>query len=132
MSKELIIHKFHDCGVRKTRKRMCKYRGVTIRIVMVNKMASVQYSYCSRKDDFCRKTGREMATASQPTMTTLKDLPKVIHQIVDGRYKPEYQNPDCDDYSVNYRQLYNFIIRNMDNERTFKVYSMAQDTKMVK
>ena len=125
MSKELIIHKFHDCASWKNYKHMYRYRGVTIRIVMVNKMVSVQYSYCSRKDDFCRKTGREMASVSQPTMTTLKELPKVIHKIVDGRYKPEHQRPDLDDYSVNYRQLYNFIIRNMGNERAFQLCPVA-------
>jgi len=79
-------------------------------------MVSVQHSYCSKKDDFCRKIGKEMASANPATMTTLKELPKVLHQIINGRYKPKYQQPDYDEFSVNYRQLYNFIIRNMDNE----------------
>ena len=114
MSKELIIHKFHDCASWKSYKRMCRYKGVTIRVLLVNKMVSVQHSYCSKKDDFCRKIGKEMASANPATMTTLKELPKVLHQIINGRYKPKYQQPDYDEFSVNYRQLYNFIIRKTD------------------
>lgn len=55
--------------------------GATVRVVGDGDTVEVQVAYCSGKDAFCRKTGREYA-ASHPIQTyELKGLPNVLGEV---------------------------------------------------
>lgn len=57
--------------------------GATVRVVGEDDglAVRVQIAYCSPKDQFCRKTGREQAAKSSTTAIPLKGLPGLLHKV---------------------------------------------------
>jgi hypothetical protein len=58
--------------------------GATVRVVGDTGnpgQVSVQYTICSRKDNYCKRTGRELAASRTPKIIPLRNLPGELHRI---------------------------------------------------
>lgn len=62
----------------------------------------VRVAFCSRKDKYCRKTGREEALKAKPKIVMLRHLPRELHNIaVESGYGDTW-NYAAFDFAVKY------------------------------
>jgi hypothetical protein len=58
--------------------------GATVRVVGDTDnpgQVAVQYAICSRKDNYCKRTGRELAATRTPKIIPLRNLPRELTDI---------------------------------------------------
>ena len=93
--KEIIIHQNYQVNFRgKKQKRIASmkyhnYAGFTAIITeLENKEYAIQASFCSKKDQFCRKTGVEEARKNIPVaVVKIKQIPRVLQRLEDSIHK---------------------------------------------
>lgn len=96
--KEVIVHCNDQAtyeGNKANRNKLMwqyKYAGFTAIITPIeNQEFAVQVSYCSKKDQFCKKRGIEEARKHIPiAVVKLRQLPKILQNLEDGLYKRAY------------------------------------------
>lgn len=72
-----------------------KFNGATVMVTGetdVPAQVDVQVTFCSRKDMFCKKTGRIAAAKSPVKIVALRYLPNELARIEDQVYGYELQN----------------------------------------
>lgn len=86
-----------------------KYRGFTAEITRTNKRdenrhqtCEVKVAFCSGKDNFCRRTGREKAAEKQAVTMNVVNLPSYLKQTCIkslnlNKNVLEFCNPDLDE-----------------------------------
>lgn len=73
------------------------YGGATVRVTGDPEQVGqvdVQATVCSKKDPFCKKTGREMAIKAPIKVVPLRFLPKELQRIGVKAHLPRWQQPD--------------------------------------
>lgn len=100
MTQVIAHYHFGNC----VRLRFCSARrrnGVTFVIDFsdVNSCVNIRHATCSKKDHFCKKTGREVAFKKNPVLVSTRDIPKYICGILSTviGYK---DTPDIKEYEI--------------------------------
>ena len=82
-----------------------KFNGATVQVVGDTEMPAqvdVQVTFCSRKDMFCKKVGRTLASTAPLKVVPLRYLPNELARIEDAVYGHELDNANDFLFAVRY------------------------------
>lgn len=90
--KPFFVHRHAAPGKR----RASVPRGFTayVRTAHEPHKVAMQVSFCSAKDQFCKKTGREIALTTKPEIFNAREVPKILALLCKACDLPQQQEQD--------------------------------------
>lgn len=98
----IVKRYFH---IRPTAGSKGKFNGATVLVVGDTEMPAqvdIQVAFCSRKDMYCKKIGRDLANKAPLKIVPLRYLPNELARIEDNVYGFELDNANDYLFSVRY------------------------------
>lgn len=97
-----VVRYFH---IRPTAGVKGKFNGATVQVIGDTEMAAqvdVQVTFCSRKDMYCKRTGRKLAMSAPTKIVPLRYLPNELARIENAVYGYELENGNDFLFAIRY------------------------------